>query len=431
VSPRPRIALLLGVVSLGAFVVGAWPSEDEPASPPPTLPFDASALAKEVPDAAPPPVLAAPVFTDGYCAKGGSFTTALVFEKVKEPLDGGITWNVRSIVARAGDPQKPPPFLSPRDRVEPWVEQALLARTALFRRHSEEHLAALRRAFALAPTEPGIGLELAMETLEEPDLDEAIAGLTAASAAFPFAELMRRRARLELARDLQRTYQRETRNGVTLLWPPESVTPYQGKLILWELDRSLDRAAALTGTPRRGPLTAVVYPSRSELLAVTCAPTWAGGSYDGILRLVARPGPEGVDVRAAQHETLHAQLEGRLIPTWFDEGLAQSFSAEKPRLKEWDLMVRNRTWIPFASLQQGFSAFEGSADASLAYAQSFAMVELMRECGGDAAIAQAVLSFGRLHETPSVLGEACRRPEVTGEELLGFLSRKLARRDGN
>ncbi|MBK7863513.1 MAG: hypothetical protein IPJ65_33905 [Archangiaceae bacterium] len=70
--------------------------------------------------------------------------------------------------------------------------------------------------------------------------------------------------------------------------------------------------------------------------------------------------------------------------------------------------------------------FDGN-DAELAYAQSYAMVELMRELGGDDAIATALGAFAQGADTATALTRACRR-EVTGQELLQFLERRIAGR---
>ena len=89
-------------------------------------------------------------------------------------------------------------------------------------------------------------------------------------------------------------------------------------------------------------------------------------------------------------------------------------------------MVKNRTWVPFTSLDGTFRVFEGAGDAELAYAQSHAMVELMRELGGDQSIATARAAFQSGADPPTALARACRRSEVTGEDLLTFLSSRLA-----
>ena len=75
---------------------------------------------------------------------------------------------------------------------------------------------------------------------------------------------------------------------------------------------------------RTDELLAVVYREHSELLAVTCVPTWTQGVFDGTLRLhvasLTRPAERN---RVVRHEVLHAQVRsGRFAaPQWFHEGL--------------------------------------------------------------------------------------------------------------
>ncbi len=228
-------------------------------------------------------------------------------------------------------------------------------------------------------------------------------------------------------RDIQRDYLRQERGGLTLLWPREVLTARQADDLLASVDRNLDDAAALTGTRRRERLTVVVYPSRSELLAVSCVRAWTAALYDGTLRVVAQPTEAGVDLKVVRHETLHAQLSplAPQAPRWFHEGLAQSFAQEKEPRAAWAAMVRNRTWVPFRSLDASFQEFSSNDDAGLAYAQSYAMVELMRELGTDGAVSTALAAFRSGADTPAALARACGRSEVTGGDLLEFLRRRL------
>lgn len=293
----------------------------------------------------------------------------------------------------------------------------------------EQRTDALRAARKLLPEAPALGWALAQATRESPDLDEAIEGLATYLSAEPSPPVARLRARLSIQRDLQRDDLRRTVQGVTLLWPPDTLSQSQADAVLAAVDGALDEAAQLTGTRRRRQLTVVLYPGRSELLAVSCVQSWAGGLFDGTLRLIAAPEqPLGVDARALRHETLHAQLSPLAphAPKWFHEGLAQSFAGAAARARpQWALMVRSQSWIPFSSLDGSFQVFEASADANLAYAQSLGLVEYLRETGGDGAIAEAIRAFGDGADTATALARGCRRPEVTGSDLLAFLSRRL------
>ena len=56
--------------------------------------------------------------------------------------------------------------------------------------------------------------------------------------------------------------------------------------------------------------------------------------------------------------------------------------------RELQLLVKNRTYIPFASLDASFLAFDGAGEAGLAYFQSEAMIELLVARFGPQSIAE-------------------------------------------
>ncbi|MBL8955308.1 MAG: hypothetical protein JNK82_31330, partial [Myxococcaceae bacterium] len=308
----------------------------------------------------------------------------------------------------------------------PSAEAAALVREALDTEKSdpERHLEAVRRARVLLPRDPALGWAIAAATRQLPDLDEAIEGLGDYLAADPSPDLARLKALLEVQRDIHTGYQRLERGGTTLMWPRDALTLVQVDELLYTVNRALDEAAQLTGTERRRKLTVVAYPGHSELLAVTCTRAWTAAVYDGTLRVVLSQKGGGADLKIVRHETLHAQVSrfANKAPRWFHEGLAQSFAQQTDRKRGWPLMVKNKVWIPFTSLDGSFQAFEQSEDASLAYVQSYAMAELMRDCGGDAAISRAIDGFQAGETTDAVLQGACGRP-VTGEQLLEFMAR--------
>jgi hypothetical protein len=303
----------------------------------------------------------------------------------------------------------------------PWP-QLLIALAEKDLDHPDEHVLALRRARERLPNDPAVAYALATATWNGPDLDEPIDALGVFLAAEPTPAVSRLRARLIVQRDIQQGYHRELRDGITVLWP-ENLPARLADDIASRVDHSLDDAAALTGTRRRKTLTLVVYPSRSELLAVACVRQWTGALFDGVLRVVADAPGEEVDATVLKHETLHAQISPLLphAPKWFHEGLAQSFAQERKPKRTWKLMVKNRSYIPFSSLDGTFQDFANNADADLAYAQSYAMVEMMRAMNGDGSIPAAIAAFQSGASTSVALAKACGRPEVTGADLLGFI----------
>lgn len=245
------------------------------------------------------------------------------------------------------------------------------------------------------------------------------------------AQVARLRSRLRAQIDVQEGFGSATRGGVTLDFPPDVLAAGDAWVLAGRIDDALDEAARLTGTPRRGPLYAVTYRDRSELLAVTCVPSWAVGVYDETLRLALDAmKTEASRDREVRHEALHAQMgpNVRGAPRWWDEGLAQYF--EDHGKLGWNpafaAMVKNKTYIPFRSLEGTFFVFEGTHDAALAYEQSHAMVQLLVDRNGEAAIARAVELLQNGGAKQDGLLHALD-PSLTEADLLALLERRQPR----
>lgn len=445
---RPWLAVLPLAV-LAGWGAAVWMAEPPPPEVSVAAPTPPVAAVAQAPVAAPgevalpsPALPAGPVrFDDGFCSESGVESFDLRFtlpqrlvDELRRRADAGLPADAHAVLLRDAvrTPEAPDVLERARQAVTAAPgsasAQVALAVAARAQGRRDEQLEALRRARTLLPSDPAVGFALAEATRDGAELDEAIDGLSTYLAADPSPGPSRLRARLEVQRDIQRDYRRLTRDGVTVLWPPELLSEAQAADVASTVDRGLDDAAAFTGSQRRARLTVVIYPSRSELLAVSCVPAWSGGLYDGTLRVVAT-GDGVVNAVSLRHETLHAQLSslGVRTPRWFDEGVAQAFAGEPEPRPRWELMLRNRTSVPFSSLDGSFSSIRAAGDAGLAYAQSYAMVELMRERGGDGAIATALEAFRAGADGPTALARACRQREVTHADLLAFLDARLAR----
>ncbi|MFT3837242.1 MAG: hypothetical protein QM723_09635 [Myxococcaceae bacterium] len=436
--------LVVGLVAAFIyFLPGSPPPPPQPPVPEAVAAPDASVAAPKVavaePESAPVPETVN--FAEGFCSESGGESVVLHFTLEKllsaqlvERIDSGAAGPDTDVMTAWVQGAKPEALLEEAKKAEqalpnsPWPKVA--AAIAL---HSlgqnEQRVEKLRDLRKLLPDDPAVAMALADATRDAPDLDEAIDGLSVYLKHEAAPALSRLRARLEVQRDIQKEYRRSSRGGITLLWPEGSLTPSQADELLAAIDRGLDDAAAFTATRRRDHLTAVVYPSRSELLAVSCVRNWTAALYDGVLRTVAVPNDAGVDLKVLRHETLHAQLSplAPLAPKWFHEGVAQAFAQERLPKRAWKQMVNNKVWIPFSSLDGSFQVFANGADADLAYAQSYAMAELMREKTGDRAVSSALVAFQSGADTPTAFAKACGEPEVTGDELLRSIEQRLDR----
>jgi tetratricopeptide (TPR) repeat protein len=154
--------------------------------------------------------------------------------------------------------------------------------------------------------------------------------------------------------------------------------------VLESLERAYARIGLLLGAYPTDPIAVVLY-TAEQFRDITRSPSWAGGAYDGTIRVPVRGAldrPEEVD-RVLSHEFTHAlvhTLAARGVPAWLNEGLA---TALEPGGLAWaERRGRDARAMPLQSLVAGFGRFDGDR-AQLAYATSaLAARQLLEDVGG-------------------------------------------------
>jgi tetratricopeptide (TPR) repeat protein len=116
------------------------------------------------------------------------------------------------------------------------------------------------------------------------------------------------------------------------------------------------------------PVTVILYNERG-FFDVTRSPGWAGGLYDGKIRLPIKDiaGREDELKRIIYHEYSHALVRALTpyCPMWLNEGLAEYFSLE-------DDVEKIGQLIPLNNLEYGFPG--DTRAAAVAYRQSYSAV---------------------------------------------------------
>jgi tetratricopeptide (TPR) repeat protein len=144
-------------------------------------------------------------------------------------------------------------------------------------------------------------------------------------------------------------------------------------------------------------ITVVLY-TREQFRDITRAPEWAGGAFDGRIRmpvLGALKDPKEFE-RVLAHEFTHAlvkSLAPRNVPQWLNEGLAMNFEGSDlaPQLER----VRTaESRHALTALEAPFAGMNG-ASAALAYAQSAAAVKLLIDEAGAPAIVGILTELGQ------------------------------------
>ena len=133
-----------------------------------------------------------------------------------------------------------------------------------------------------------------------------------------------------------------------------------------------------------GIITVVLY-TDEQFRDITRSPTWAGGVFDGKIRVPMRGAlndPRQLE-KVLAHEFTHAlvkSLAPRGVPTWVDEGLAVVF--EMGDLKWAERLARQAPFlVPLPRLHDGFLSLPAD-QVPLAYAESALAVRMLIERGG-------------------------------------------------
>ncbi len=144
-------------------------------------------------------------------------------------------------------------------------------------------------------------------------------------------------------------------------------------------------------------LTVVLY-TQEQFRDITRSPQWAGGIYDGKIRIPMRGALDhpGELEKVLAHELTHAlvrSLAARGVPTWLDEGLAVVFESDDLGWAE-QLITRAPTLIPLTDLHDGFERLPHE-QVALAYAESGLAVRVLLGRGGALSIAQFLQDLAR------------------------------------
>lgn len=129
-------------------------------------------------------------------------------------------------------------------------------------------------------------------------------------------------------------------------------------------------------------ITAILY-TQEQFHDITKAPAWAGGAYDGRIRIPvfgALNAPGELN-RVVTHEFVHALIHSVAprggVPRWLNEGLATYFEPADHRWLQQQLRAVP-TRIPLARLEEGFGQFNGE-EALIAYAESMVAAQVLVE----------------------------------------------------
>lgn len=167
--------------------------------------------------------------------------------------------------------------------------------------------------------------------------------------------------------------------------------------ILDLLDEAYAELGELLGvdpTAESGKRIRVILMTRAAFDRVTGLGDWAGGAFDGTVRVPVGDLTRGSEMRrlkiVLRHELTHAFLDhigGSCIPGWLNEGFAQRFEQHSPGNQVQDLQnahqrLRGHSLVPLETLKGSLAGWSDVKAIGRAYAQSLSFVEhLERQYG--------------------------------------------------
>jgi tetratricopeptide (TPR) repeat protein len=255
------------------------------------------------------------------------------------------------------------------------------ARASLSLGRTDAALSSLKRAVQRDPKFVHAYVLLAQVAYSTADLDLAVQSLEKAVALAPrdreLAEYLERwRKESTLHRSFASTP--SVRFNVLFEGPAQKAVSDRVSAVLesayWSIGKQIDIYP--------GAALEVILYSNKQFRDITRAPAWAGGGYDGRIRLPvsgALKSPQTLD-RVVVHEYVHSVIRTAAptgVPTWVNEGIA---SYLEPGDKAWvtQTLKASSDRIPLSDLEDGFGDLDGDT-AQLAYAESHVAAQLLVE----------------------------------------------------
>jgi len=202
--------------------------------------------------------------------------------------------------------------------------------------------------------------------------------------------------------------------------------PVQQKLAtraMGVLDTAFWRIGKALGAYPSAPINVILYSER-QFHDVTGAPEWAGGGFDGQIRMPVRGAAQNLVQfdRVLTHELTHAMLKSiapRNLPAWLNEGLAMYSEGRDSALSERRLAAA-RLFVPLAYLQTSFARLNAD-QAMVAYEESAFAARALLERIGPQGLGQLLQDLA----TGQTMEEAIERFGITFVAFESGLARRV------
>lgn len=193
--------------------------------------------------------------------------------------------------------------------------------------------------------------------------------------------------------------------------------------ILEVLENASNQVGAELGFFPTARVPVVIY-KRDDYKIVTASPDWSGGVYDGTIRLPFGAQKEITpQIRAIlHHEYAHVVVFGMTrgnCPLWLNEGIAEMFGRRQygRPMTELDHAAGTKSFTDFVKLEGSFSAL-GTAEANLAYQQSYSLVQYLVSAYGWHRVNLILTGLGNGLNVNDAIAQALQDFSLTYEGLV-------------
>ena len=312
-----------------------------------------------------------------------------------------IFFNWGASELQSGDPQAAIGPLEESLRIATAVETLkVLGSAYLQAREPESAAAVLEEAISMAPSQPDVLILLAQAYVELDRRPEALDLLfRAKEAGAPEGVIAGLIQTLSREVDAEWDFTAEETSHFRISFGDEEL-PGTIDVVAGALEDAYRAVGTKLGSYPVDRTQVVLY-ARQDFHQLTQTAGWAEGVFDGRIKIPVR-GLTADDpqlARVLRHEYTHAvvaHLAGRRCPTWVTEGVAMWAEEEQEgdRYSWAENIVSQTGTVPLQRLEQSFARLS-SAQAQLAYAQSYLAVRRLVERYGTGRLRQLLTELGR------------------------------------
>ena len=215
----------------------------------------------------------------------------------------------------------------------------------------------------------------------------------------------------------------------TLRFEGGQTSPTLRRQLLETLEAEYGELSGTLGGAPRDPISVTLYTNQA-FFDVTAAPAWTGALNDGKLRIPIE-GKEAVDselARVLKHELAHSfinQITHGRCPVWLNEGVAMMVEPRSSAGYGRDLarVFASGSYVPLNQLEGSFMNFTPQ-QAAVAYAESLAAVEYIRDTYGMSDVVRILQRIGEGASTESALRSTIHSGYAQlQDEISGYLQR--------